>query len=79
MNPASAADPIPAAQNSMLREGHRMGHFGIYDSMTGGRASQIMAQRKQQGQQGQDPQGQRPQGQQGGQQDDAQFGGDKGQ
>ncbi|OAA53874.1 hypothetical protein ISF_08576 [Cordyceps fumosorosea ARSEF 2679] len=35
MNPPSAEDPIPAAQNSQLREGHRQAHVAIYKGLGG--------------------------------------------
>ncbi|TQV94826.1 hypothetical protein V2A60_005839 [Cordyceps javanica] len=33
MNPASAEEAIPAAQNSQLREGHRQAHVAIYKGL----------------------------------------------
>lgn len=35
MNPASAEQKIPAAQNSQMREGHRMAHEAIYKGLGG--------------------------------------------
>ncbi|ATY60450.1 hypothetical protein CCM_02410 [Cordyceps militaris CM01] len=35
ITPASAEEPIPAAQNSQLREGHRQAHAAIYKGMGG--------------------------------------------
>ncbi|KAM3503493.1 hypothetical protein MY10362_004166 [Beauveria mimosiformis] len=35
LNPPSAMQEIPAAQNSQLREGHRLAHVAIYKGMGG--------------------------------------------
>ncbi|KAK8142114.1 hypothetical protein MY1884_007831 [Beauveria asiatica] len=40
LNPPSAMQEIPAAQNSQLREGHRLAHVAIYKGMGGSETTQ---------------------------------------